>query len=157
MAKADHLAKTDHLAKADHLPKADPLAKAPPIRFRIDFDNDCHLGPGKIALLERIQETGSLSAAARALGMSYRRAWLLLESVNHGFDEPVTITTTGGVRGGGARVTEFGRLLIERYRQLDDRIKSSGAECLKDIVPHLAKLPSNAPKQLKRTPLTRKR
>ncbi len=133
------------------------MARAPPIRFRIDFANDCNLGPGKIALLEQIHQTGSLSAAGRALGMSYRRAWLLLESVNHCFDEPVTVNTAGGARGGGARVTEFGHLLIERYRQLGDRIQSSGAECLKDILPHLAKPSSKAAKNLKRTPLTPRR
>ncbi len=129
------------------------MVKAPPIRFRIDFENDCHLGPGKIALLEHIQQTGSLSAAARALGMSYRRAWLLLESVNHGFDQPETVNTTGGAGGGGATVTEFGHLLIERYRQLGDRISSSGEECLKDILPHLAKPSPKTVKKLKRTPL----
>jgi molybdate transport system regulatory protein len=107
-------------------------------------------------LLESIQEKGSLSAAARELGMSYRRAWLLLENVNHSFDEPATVNTAGGARGGGAKVTPFGHLLIERYRQLEDRIRSSGAECLKDIVPHLTKPSSKAPKTLKRTPLTRK-
>jgi len=133
------------------------MAKAPAIRFRIDFDNDCNLGPGKIALLEKIHETGSLSAAARSLGMSYRRAWLLLESVNHGFDEPVTVNTAGGAGGGGARVTEFGHLLIERYRQLGDRINSSGADCLKDILPHLAKPSAKASRNLKRTPLTPRR
>jgi molybdate transport system regulatory protein len=127
------------------------LAKPPSIRFRIDFENDCNLGPGKIALLKHIDETGSLSAAARALAMSYRRAWLLLASVNDSFDQSVTVNTTGGAGGGGAKLTGFGHLLIERYGQLDDRIKSAGADCLKDILPHLAKPSFTAGKKLKRT------
>jgi molybdate transport system regulatory protein len=107
--------------------------------------------------LENIHETGSLSAAARALGMSYRRAWLLLESVNHCFDQAVTVNTAGGARGGGARVTEFGHRLIERYRQLDVCINTSSTDYLKDILPHLAKPTPNALKKLKRTPLKPRR
>jgi molybdate transport repressor ModE-like protein len=132
------------------------MAKGPTIRFRIDFENDANVGPGKIALLETIRETGSLSAAARTLGMSYRRAWLLVESLNNTFEKPTTINTTGGAGGGGAKVTDFGDLLIERYRQLDNQIRGSSEACLKDILPHLA-APSVKSRKVRRTPLVKRR
>jgi molybdate transport system regulatory protein len=76
------------------------------------------LGPGKVELIARIQQTGSISAAARAMGMSYRRAWQLVESLNHAFTQPVVTTAVGGARGGGATVTPFGRRLVSRYRAM---------------------------------------
>ena len=77
------------------------------------------LGPGKIALLEWIDRTGSLSAAGRSLGMSYRRAWLLLHSVNDSFSEPSVAFSVGGKDGGGAQLTAFGRRLIASYREFE--------------------------------------
>lgn len=77
------------------------------------------LGPGKIELIARIEQTGSISAAARAMGMSYRRAWQLVESLNHAFTRPVVTTAVGGARGGGATVTPFGRRLVVRYRAME--------------------------------------
>jgi molybdate transport system regulatory protein len=91
----------------------------PVVRFRIDFPNDSSIGPGKIALLEAIRDSGSLSQGARNVGMSYRRAWLLVESLKHSFREPVTVASTGGKEGGGMRVTGFGDALIRNYRQLE--------------------------------------
>lgn len=88
------------------------------IRFRIDLPNGHSIGPGKIELLERLAERGSISAAARDMRISYRQAWLLLEALNSTFDKRVFETATGGSRGGGARLTPFGRRLIERYRAL---------------------------------------
>ncbi len=90
--------------------------KDPAIRFRIDFAEHNNLGPGKIALLEAVQATGSISDAARAMKMSYRRAWLLVSSVNAAFDEPATVAVTGGKGGGGARVTAFGCRLRSTVR-----------------------------------------
>jgi molybdate transport system regulatory protein len=89
----------------------------PQLHVRIDFSNQCSIGPGKVSLLEAIDRAGSLSAAARELGMSYRRAWLLLRSVNDGFREPAVELVVGGSEGGGARLTDFGRKLIEEYRR----------------------------------------
>jgi molybdate transport system regulatory protein len=83
------------------------------------------IGPGKAELVERIAETGSISAAARAMSMSYRRAWQLVESLNRDFREPVVTTAIGGQRGGGARVTPFGRRMVAAYRAME--VKSSGA------------------------------
>ena len=91
----------------------------PQAHIRIDFSEHCAIGPGKIVLLESIERTGSLSAAARALGMSYRRAWLLLHSVNSGFAEPAVALSIGGRDGGGAKLTPFGRQLVDTYRGLE--------------------------------------
>ncbi len=76
------------------------------VRFRLDFADVAAVCPGKIDLLEHIQSTGSLSQAGRELGMSYRRAWLLLDSLNSSFREPVVSTSIGGKAGGGAWLTE---------------------------------------------------
>jgi molybdate transport system regulatory protein len=130
-------------------------AKMPSIRFRIDFAEDANLGPGKIALLEAIQAGGSLSDAARSLGMSYRRAWLLLDNLNRSFDKPVAVSTVGGSGGGGAQVTSFGVLLIERYRRLEREISQVSRECLKDIVPRMARPQSDNP-PVKRIRLAKK-
>ncbi len=89
------------------------------LSIRIDFPGGRRVGPGKIRLLELIDETGSISAAGRAMAMSYRRAWLLIESLNTSFREPVVDTRSGGRSGGGARLTAFGRDLVLRYRTLE--------------------------------------
>jgi len=107
----------------------------PAIRFRIDFTANVNVGPGKIALLEAIKSTGSISDAARSLGMSYRRAWLLVNSLKEGFSEPVTVSSTGGKGGGGANVTPFGLSLIKQFRQLEREIARLGAQRLIMFVP----------------------
>jgi molybdate transport system regulatory protein len=91
------------------------------ITLRIDFDADRRLGPGKIRLLERIDETGSISAAARSMNMSYRRAWLLVDSLNRMFAEPVVAAAAGGARGGGAEVTPLGHRVVRAYRDMETR------------------------------------
>lgn len=88
-------------------------------RLRIDLSSDVSVGPGKIALLEGIGRSGSLSSAARELRISYRRAWELVHSVNEAFREPVVHFSTGGKEGGGAELTALGRQLVERYRGLE--------------------------------------
>jgi len=92
---------------------------APVVRFRIDFAEDSSVGPGKISLLEAIRDAGSLSQGARNIGMSYRRAWLLVESLKQSFREPVTLASKGGKDGGGMLVTEFGDSLIRNFRELE--------------------------------------
>ena len=89
------------------------------LTLRIDFDESRALGPGKIRLLETVGETGSISAAGRALGMSYRRAWQLIDALNQTFREHVVTTRGGGAGGGGARLTPFGATLIEDYRAME--------------------------------------
>src|SRR6185369_3350448 len=78
-------------------------------KLRVVFGTEIAIGPGKAELLAAIAETGSISASAKRLGMSYRRAWLLVDTMNRCFREPVVASATGGSGGGGARVTVFGR------------------------------------------------
>jgi len=103
------------------------------ILFRIDFADNANVGPGKIALLEGIRTSGSLAQAARRLGMSYRRAWRLLDSLNSSFDVPATLNNVGGRGGGGAEVTPFGLLLITRYREVETKLNEIARERLEEI------------------------
>lgn len=100
----------------------------PQLFLRIDFGPDARIGPGKIALLEAIGREGSISGAGRALGMSYRRAWLLVEAINRLFAEPVVATQLGGARGGGARLTGLGRELVASYRTIEADAGRAAAE-----------------------------
>lgn len=109
----------------------------PVIRIRIDFSDNVNLGPGKIALLEAIKSSGSISDAARSLGMSYRRAWMLINSLKQGFSEAVTVSSTGGKGGGGARVTAFGMTLIKQFRLLEREIGKLGLQRMADVTPHV--------------------
>lgn len=99
-------------------------------RIRVLFSEVTALGPGRAELLERIAATGSISAAARAMGMSYRRAWLLIEATNAAFVEPLVMTSTGGSGGGGAHLTEFGVEVLGRYRAMEDRAAQALSEDL---------------------------
>lgn len=103
------------------------------IRFRIDFAENSNLGPGKIALLEGIRTYRSVSEAARQMGISYRRAWLLVDSLNKTFDLPATVNSKGGRGGGGADITPFGVLLIDRYREVERKLNEVAGDCLKEI------------------------
>src|SRR5882762_3306634 len=89
------------------------------LTLRIDFDTADAVGPGKIRLLELVRDTGSISAAGRAMDMSYRRAWLLIDTLNNAFREPVVTTKLGGKAGGGAALTAFGEELIRNYRDME--------------------------------------
>ena len=91
----------------------------PQLSVRIDLDSEDRIGPGKIELLEQIREHGSISAAGRAMDMSYRRAWLLVDALNRTFREPVVATKLGGNGGGGAELTPFGEALVGRYRDME--------------------------------------
>jgi molybdate transport system regulatory protein len=88
------------------------------LKVSIVFDSGARIGPGKAALLAGIRDTGSISAAAREMGMSYKRAWLLLDSMNQAFAEPVVTAAPGGAGGGGAILTPFGADVLERYRRV---------------------------------------
>ena len=93
-----------------------------PTKLRVMFGAEIAIGPGKAELLEAIDETGSISASAKRLRMSYRRAWLLVDTMNRCFREPVVVSATGGSGGGGASVTPFGRDMLRRYRAMQSRI-----------------------------------
>ena len=88
------------------------------VRLRLHRGADIAIGPGKADLLDAIAATGSISAAARQLGMSYRRAWLLVETMNRCFRTPLVRAKTGGQAGGGAEITPLGRAIARRYRAL---------------------------------------
>jgi molybdate transport system regulatory protein len=100
----------------------------PQTRVRVDFPGDCSIGPGKIALLECIDRSGSLSAAARQLGMSYRRAWLLVHNTNAALHEPVVELAVGGKDGGGAQLTDFGRRLVMDFRAFEEAVDQLAAQ-----------------------------
>ncbi len=89
------------------------------ISLTLVMDSGARIGPGKAALLESVASTGSISAAARSMGMDYKRAWLQIDSLNRAFLTPIVTRTTGGAGGGGAILSPFGQELLVRYRQLE--------------------------------------
>lgn len=89
------------------------------------------MGPGKAELIERIAATGSISAAARAMRMSYRRAWQLVEALNKDYRERLVTTAAGGTRGGGARVTPFGLRVVAEYRAMEEKASAAIARELR--------------------------
>jgi molybdate transport system regulatory protein len=89
------------------------------LNVRIDLACGLRIGPGKVAVLEEIARSGSISAAGRALRMSYRRTWELVEDLNTGLGTPVVETAAGGSGGGGTVLTQAGRAVIERYRAIE--------------------------------------
>jgi molybdate transport system regulatory protein len=111
--------------------RAGPQALRP--QLRISFKKSIAMGPGKADLLDAIEQTGSISAAARTMGMSYRRAWLLVETMNRCFRSPLVETATGGEHGGGARVTELGRDVVRRYRAMEKKAAASVSREMADF------------------------
>jgi molybdate transport system regulatory protein len=98
----------------------------PRLTLRIDFDDARAIGPGKIKLLELIDALGSISAAGRQMGMSYRRAWLLVDSLNRCFREPLVASHTGGAHGGGANLTPAGASVVRHYRAVEAAAQAAG-------------------------------
>lgn len=111
------------------------------IQARLMLDNEIAFGPGKADLLNAIQSTGSISAAGKHLGMSYRRAWLLVDAMNRCFQQPLVETATGGTQGGGARLTPLGLDVIARYQQLQHDIHTLGEKHFPEFKPLLRKKP----------------
>jgi molybdate transport system regulatory protein len=105
----------------------------PVVRVRIDFAKHSHVGPGKIELLEAIRHAGSLSQAARDLGISYRHAWQLAESLKSAFQSPVTLATRGGSGGGGICLTGLGESLVDSYRALEREFSDLARSRLQNI------------------------
>ena len=97
------------------------------LRLRIVFGDGVMLGPGKADLLEGIRETGSIAAAGRRMRMSYKRAWMLVETMNATFREPLVESVRGGAQGGGARLTPAGEAVLAHYRRLEGRAAEAGA------------------------------
>ncbi len=96
------------------------------LKLRILFDG-AMLGPGKARLLSHIRETGSISAAGRHMGMSYKRAWMLVEEMNHAFREPLVASSRGGPGGGGASLTPAGARVLQLYEQVLDQTAQAAA------------------------------
>lgn len=107
-------------------------------RLRILFGPDIALGPGKAALLDAVARSGSISAAAREMGMSYRRAWLLVDIMNRCFKAPLVEASKGGAGGGGARVTELGLEVLARYRAMELKAAASVAAEMREFTRLLA-------------------
>jgi molybdate transport system regulatory protein len=110
-----------------------PAASGDGVSIRLDLATGGRVGPGKVAVLEAIAQAGSISAAGRVLGMSYRRTWTLVENLNHLLGEPVVQTSAGGSGGGGAGLTETGKALVACYRAIE-------AESTRSARQHLAAL-----------------
>ena len=96
------------------------MSEFPRVTLRIELGSGKRLGPGKARLLELVKETGSISAAARGMKMSYRRAWLLIEEANGLFGLPMVETSAGGAGGGGATLTSFGEEVVTAYRAIEE-------------------------------------
>ncbi|MBM3602081.1 MAG: LysR family transcriptional regulator [Alphaproteobacteria bacterium] len=124
------------------------------LTIRIDLSPTVAVGPGKVQLLESIEETGSISAAGRTMNMSYRRAWLLVDELNKLFKERVATTAHGGRTGGGAKLTPFGRKLVRHYRALEAKAHAATAAHLAELE---AALHQRAPRAAKRRPIVSRR
>lgn len=116
------------------------VTKTPKPQIRIMFRKAIAMGPGKADLLQAIERTGSISAAAREMDMSYRRAWMLVDVMNHCFNEPLVITETGGQRGGGAKVTDFGREVLQRYLDMEAKAAAAVAPEMNQFVRMMARV-----------------
>ncbi|MBS0539748.1 MAG: LysR family transcriptional regulator [Proteobacteria bacterium] len=110
----------------------------PSLHLRLDFGDKRSLGPGKVRLLELVKETGSISAAGRALEMSYRQAWLLIDELNSTFAEPLVAAQVGGGGGGGARLTKAGADVIRLYRAFERSANAAASGSIRALVKMLA-------------------
>jgi molybdate transport system regulatory protein len=117
--------------------RKDEVARYRGLTLRVLGTGSPAMGPGKAELIERIAQSGSISAAARAMGMSYRRAWQLVEALNATYRAPVVLTAIGGQRGGGATVTPFGKRLAEQFRSMEDKASAAIAADLKRFTRNL--------------------
>lgn len=106
------------------------------VRISIVFESGARIGPGKAKLLESVRDTGSISAAAREMRMDYKRAWMLLDSMNQAFNEPVVTAAPGGAGGGGAVLTAFGAEVLERYRRVQEQAEKIAAPDMAALKQH---------------------
>jgi molybdate transport system regulatory protein len=105
----------------------------PLMRLRVILGPDAMFGPGKADLLQGIAETGSIAAAGRRMGMSYKRAWYLIETMNMYFREPVAVSSKGGAKGGGAVLTDTGKAVLTQYRHIQQKMEGAVQEDLKKL------------------------
>jgi molybdate transport system regulatory protein len=131
------------------------MAGTAKLMLRVDFGPNRAIGPGKIRLLEAIDRSGSISQAGRALGMSYRRAWLLIDDLNRCFREPVVEAQPGGARGGGAELTAFGRKLVRDYRAIEVEATAAAQSRLRAITASLRTARPRRAEKVTRLPIGR--
>lgn len=103
------------------------------VSIRIRLGGVGYLGPGKVRLMELIREHGSISGAGRAMGMSYRRAWVLTDELNNLFTAPVILKHAGGFRGGGAALTDLGKDVVKLYRSIERKLAKAAAKDLEKL------------------------
>jgi molybdate transport system regulatory protein len=108
-------------------------------RLRVTRGDDIAVGPGKVDLLEAIAKSGSITHAAKSLGMSYRRAWLLVDTMNRCFRSPVVEAEAGGRRGGGTALTPLGAEVVRRYRRIEGAAAKTAAADMKALLALLAR------------------
>ncbi|MFN3526561.1 MAG: winged helix-turn-helix domain-containing protein [Paracoccus sp. (in: a-proteobacteria)] len=118
------------------------MGQDPLLRIRIVFDRGRMIGPGKAELLERIDRCGSIAAAGREMGMSYKRAWMLIETLNAMFKEPLVARMRGGSGGGGAALTDAGRKVLDLYRDFERDAAQAGAASLTVLQDLLSDMPN---------------
>ena len=118
-------------------PQSPFMARYPGLTLRILGTRAPAIGPGRAELLEKIQESGSISAAAREMDMSYRRAWQLVDAINKSFAQQVVVTAVGGQSGGGTRITPFGQDVLARFRKMEDKASASIAADIKRYAAYL--------------------
>jgi len=117
------------------MPKPKRESPSAQISLRVDLTPSGHLGPGKVELLEAIEASGSISGAGRAMKMSYRRAWLLVDELNRMFRKPLVQAAPGGSNGGGAHLTPMGREIVAHYRAIESKVMKAASlhiEALQD-------------------------
>jgi len=127
------------------------------LTLRVDFGSSRSVGPGKIRLLEAIARSGSISQAGRALGMSYRRAWLLIDDMNQCFRHAVVTAKPGGSQGGGAVLTEFGAELVRDYRAIETAAEVAAKKRLRGLEAALRKSRASKAAEPKKTSIRRRK
>jgi molybdate transport system regulatory protein len=127
--------------------------ETPKLTLRVDLGSDRALGPGKIRLLEAIDKIGSITRAGRKMGMSYRRAWMLVDDMNRCFRDPVVEVRLGGATGGGATLAPLGKKLVERYRAIEADALAATSKHLHEIEASLKGSKASRPTTSIRRPL----
>jgi molybdate transport system regulatory protein len=130
-ASASRPADDDTALRQPRARRREPVAR---FRLRVTAGDTIAVGPGKIDLLEAIAETQSITAAAKSLGMSYRRAWILVDQLNATLRQPAVASAQGGEHGGGSQLTAVGEALVERYRRIEARAAESCADDLRALL-----------------------
>ena len=130
------------------MPARKPTTASRPVarfRLRVTGGETIFVGPGKIALLEAIRETRSITAAAISMGMSYRRAWILVDELNRSLASAAVASAIGGERGGGSTLTELGQELVDTYRRIEATATRAAAKDIDRLLGLVAKRPRSSP------------